>query len=200
MNEFKTKSVHNLATKLICIILLIFVSPKLIAQENNKLIEVKSLNKVKLYFFGLALEREQKISRLSTIYIGASVESVVPFLPYQPSGASDVLRLDWSMNFSPVFQLGYKYYYNLDRREKLGKTTKNNSSSFAGLEYNLINPILINHRYTTEYISSFSPIWGFQKSISKNTNIELSAGPSIQTDFSNARVSGFAKFGFTFLI
>lgn len=200
MYKFKIKAAQTIALRLVTFILLISVSPKLFAQENDRPVSVKSLNKVKLYFVGLGLEREQKISRLSTIYIGASVESVVPFFPHQPSGASDVLRLDYAMNFSPVFQLGYKYYYNLNRREKLGKTTKNNHSSFVGLEYNLINPILINIRYTTKHVSSFSPVWGFQKSISKNTNLELSAGPSIQTDFSKSRISGFAKFGFSFLL
>ena len=198
MERFTVKLLTKV--NILLIVLFVLVSPKLIAQDGSEVVAVKSLNKAKLYLFGLGIEREQKISRLSTIYIGASVENVVPFLPRQPMGSSDVLRIDYAINIAPMFQVGYKNYYNLDHRKKIGKKISNNSASFVGVAYSLVAPILINMRYTTKHISSFSPIWGFQKSLASRTHLELSAGPSFQTDFVNHRVSGFAKFGVTFLL
>lgn len=159
--------------------------------------KVVSLNKIKAYLVGVGIEREQKITKLSVVYFGASIESIVPFFPENPSG-SDALRFEYSINIAPVMVIGIKKYYNLKRRENLGKTTLNNSSSFAGLEYNLVTPMLINKRYKTKYVNSISPIWGFQKSVNSVTNLEFTIGPSLQTDFNNTRISGFARFGLNF--
>lgn len=170
--------------------------------KTSKLAAVKSLNKAKIYFVGFGLEREQKISNRSSIYIGAAIDGVVPFFPKQPPNSSDMLRIDYSINASPLLSAGYRNYYNLNRRAKLGKVIKNNSGSFVGLEYNLISPILFHNNYTTNYVSSFSPVWGFQRKVSNNNvnaNLELVVGPSFQTDFHRRRASGFVRFGYSLL-
>lgn len=76
---YRLKRKSTLVVRLACIIVLIFACPKLNAKENNKLTEVESLNKVKLYLFVLGVEREQNLTRLSKLYIGASIKSVVSF-------------------------------------------------------------------------------------------------------------------------
>lgn len=159
-----------------------------------------SISKIKLYTFGFGFEREQAITNLKTIYFGLSIESVIPFCPKQPYNYSDVLSIEQAVNFAPVLNLGIRKYNNFNEREKAEKTTLNNSGAFIGLEFSLIAPILINKRFTTRYTASLSPIWGFQKSLSKNSNLELSAGPSFQSDFDDYRVSGFVKFGINFLL
>jgi hypothetical protein len=187
-----------LFTILICIVCFNLANAQDTTSTNSKT-KVVSLNKIKLYALGFGFEREQAITKLKTIYFGASIESVVPFFP-KNLGESDVLKFEYSINVAPIFTAGFRNYYNLKRREKLSKAIENNSASFIGLEYNLITPILLNNRYTTRYVNSLSPIWGFQKSISKNSNLEFSAGPSLQTDFNNTRISGFARFGVNFLL
>ncbi|RZK56897.1 MAG: hypothetical protein EOO91_11200 [Pedobacter sp.] len=166
---------------------------------TKQTVEVVSLNKIKAYLVGFGLEREQKITELAVVYFGASIESIVPFFPRNPSG-SDALRFEYNINIAPVVVIGFKKYYNLKRRENLVKTTLNNSASFVGFEYNLVTPMLINTRYKTKYVNSISPIWGFQKSVSTFANLELTIGPSLQTDFNNTRISGFARFGLNFLL
>lgn len=171
------------------------------AQDSLKTItEVKSLTKYKLYLLGTGLEREQKISKQSTLYFIIAIETVAPFYPKQPRNASDVLGIDYLINFAPIIGFGFRNYYNLSEREKLNKTTANNSALFFGVEYNLIAPILINKRYTTNYIHSTSPIWGFQKNTSKNVNIELAIGPSFQTEFEKRRVSLLGRIGLNYLL
>lgn len=160
----------------------------------------KSLNKIKAYLLGIGLEREQKFTKSSTLYFGAAIESVVPYFPRRPEGASDVLGLDQSFNFAPLLSIGFRNYYNLSDILKKGKSIKNNAGNFVGLEYNLIMPVLITNKSTTTSFSSLSPIWGFQRSISKNKNIELAFGPSLQTDFKRYRISGLVRFGFNFLL
>lgn len=173
------------------------------AQDTTKVnhqVEIKSLNKVKAYLFGFGVEREQKITNSSTIYFGATIESVVPFFPDRKDNKTDVFKLDYSINIAPTMIIGFKNYYNLSKRAKIGKKIIYNSASFFGMEYNLIAPILINKNQTTNYVHSFSPTWGFQNNVLKHTNIEFEIGPSLQTDLSNTRVSGFAKIGFNFLL
>lgn len=174
---------------------------KTIAQEKaNESPTVTSLNKFKLYLLGIGLEREQKISKQSSLYFSAAIESVVPFYPEQPSNDSDVIRIDYAINFAPVLGLGFRNYFNLSKKENLKKKTTTNSARYLGIEYNLIAPILINQRYTTNYIHSISPLWGFEKNTLKNTNIELAIGPSFQTDFDRSRFSILARIGFSYLL
>jgi hypothetical protein len=184
---------------IVCICLQSIASWAQNTTETNDLAQVKSLNKVKAYLLGIGLEREQKLTKQATIYVGAAIESVVPFRPSNTFGESDVLSIDYSINVSPVFYAGFKNYYNLRNREKKGKTIANNSASFFGMEYSLIAPILINHRYQTDDVSSFSPTWGFQKNASKHINLELILGPSLQTNFKVYRLSALARFGINYL-
>ncbi len=180
--------------------MLLYLLPFTQVNAQDMALKVKSLNKLKLYLTGVGAEREQKIATQATLYLGAAVESVVPFRPQGSDGDSDVLGIDHSINFAPVLYFGFRNYYNLKDRNKKRRTTINNSAGYFGFEYDLIAPILINHRYKTKYVSSISPIWGFQKNLSKHFNLELAIGPSFQTDFSYSRVSAFAKFGFSFLL
>lgn len=192
------------AIKTLCISLILFAfAIKVNAQDstkNHQTTTINSLTKIKAYLIGIGIEREQNVGNQSSIYFGGAIESVVPFFPMQPFGASDALMIDYSINFSPLVYLGFRNYYNLLSRTKKGKATKNNSASFVGLEYSLIAPILIHKRYTSNFVNSISPVWGFQHNLSKNLNLELVIGPSFQTDFTKSRVSALVKFGFSYLL
>jgi len=189
------------ALKISLIIIHLFLFIKASAQDSLKTTtEIRSLNKFKAYLLGTGLEREQKISKQSSIYFGAAIEAVVPFHPKQPINASDILRIDYVLNLAPVLSFGYKNYYNLAKRKKSLKIVENNSANYFGLEYNLIAPILINKRYTTNFVHSISPVWGFQNNIMENVNTELAIGPSFQTDFNYTRVSLLLRFGFNYLL
>lgn len=191
----------KIALKTSLLIFYLFTSFQLSAQDSLKTtVEIKSLNKYKLYLLGTGVEREQKISKQSSVYFGAAIEVVVPFHPQQPTHASDILRIDYAVNFAPVLSFGYRNYYNLSKREKALKIVENNSANYFGVEYNLITPILINKRYTTNFVHSFSPVWGFQNNIMENVNTELAIGPSFQTDFNHNRVSLLLRFGFNYLL
>ncbi|MGY3053154.1 hypothetical protein ACVWYG_001352 [Pedobacter sp. UYEF25] len=197
---------ENILLIVVIVFLCLLNSPIIFAQDidtNNKDAgSVASVNKAKIYLVGFGLEREQRIAKRSTLYIGAEIEGVVPFFPHRPTNSSDVLRVDYAINIAPLFSAGYKNYYNLARRNNLGKMTKNNSASFVGFEYSFINPILLNDNYTTNSVSSFSPVWGFQRKVSSNkvnANLEFMIGPSIQTDFRKTRASGFLRFGYSLI-
>lgn len=185
----------------ISFLIISIIALKATAQDSLKTsAEVKSLTKYKLYLLGTGFEREQRISHSSSLYFGVALESVVPFRPKQPENASDILRIDHAINVAPVLFVGFKNYYNLAKRAELQKVTQNNSANYFGFEYNLIAPILINNRYTTNYVHSISPVWGFQKNTAKNINLELAIGPSFQTDFNKYRVSLLLRLGLSYLI
>ncbi|AZI25618.1 hypothetical protein EA772_09765 [Pedobacter sp. G11] len=188
------------ATLLIFIILISISYYTKAKESSNQTGSVQSLNKFKLYLLGVGVEREQKISKQSSLYFSAAIEVVAPFYPEQPSRGSDVIRIDYSVNFAPILGLGFRNYFNLSEKENLKKSTTNNSASYFGIEYNLIAPILINKRYTTNYVHSISPVWGFQRNTLKNKNIELAIGPSFQTDFDRSRFSILARIGFSYLL
>ena len=189
---------YNGKWALIALSLLVNLSLK--AQDDIKPVEIKSLTKARLTFFGVGLEREQKINPILSIYLGASIATVYLFEPvYLRGRAPDVFNLPSVLGYSPVFYTGIRKYYNLNQRQKDKKKTINNSANYTGLQIGAIPPIEINH-YETSFNVSLVPHWGMQRSLGKKTNFEFALGPAIRTNFDVLRVVPFSKIGFSVLL
>lgn len=182
--------------------LLLLICPKLKAQDSASFIEIKSLTKIKLTFIGVAVEREQKVSPLTSIYIGASLNSVFLFDPvYVGSRGPDILDLEALLGIGPVFYAGFRKYSNLNERKNTNKKTVNNSANYLGLEISGITPMESpNAKYKTTFTMSLAPHWGMQRSLAKKVNFECAFGPSIKTNFETTGISIFGKIGLSFLL
>ncbi len=182
------------------IALSLLVNFNLKAQDNIEPVEIRSLTKIRFTFFGVGLEREQKIGPILSIYLGASISTVYLFEPtYLKGRAPDVFNLQSVLGYSPVFYTGIRKYYDLNERQKDKKKTLNNSANYIGLQIGAIPSIEINH-YKTSFNMSLVPHWGMQRSLGKKANFEFALGPAIRTNFDVLRVVPFSKIGFSVLL
>jgi hypothetical protein len=169
-------------------------------KAQNDPTTVQSLSKIRITLVGFGLEREQKITKQSTLYLGISIDAVFPFEPDYKPNRSDALSLNSFIGLPPVIYTGFRKYYNLIQRAKNKRKTTNNSAEYFGLEVDAITPINSEEgEYKTLWTMSFSPQWGIQRSLSEKVNFEFTLGPAIKTNFETTKLLPFGRLGLSFL-
>ncbi|MGN8058142.1 hypothetical protein ACTJKN_17810 [Pedobacter sp. 22163] len=195
-------AIKTFSALLIC--LAIFGKAK--AQDSTKVeqpTEVKSLNKIRLNLLSLHYEREQKIGKLTTAYVGAGVAGT--FLleyNYNYNSGSDTKTY---FDLSPNMYAGIRKYYNFENRIKKGKKTINNAANYFGLDVaTYFSPLLkegnINQYNVIDFEIGITPQWGIQRSIGKKTNFELSLGPNMRINKYQTYFGIDGRIGFSFLL
>lgn len=171
--------------------------------------EVKSLNKISLNFLGVALEREQKISRTSTLSLGINYQftflrSYYVIYDYYPSeiymiASNGRVTHDSKLKAVPGASINYRYYYNLNERAAKGKNTNNNSASYLSMDVASIFPRLSDKSNQYDYQLSITPNWGIQRNVATTANGEFAIGPSIIINPYETLLGIGFKAGFSFL-
>lgn len=170
--------------------------------------EVKSLNKIRLNIIGLGYEREQKIGKTTTFYIGAGAEGSFIYhyefrtnVTYNANGTVNYTYTsdsDSDFKIFPSINTGIRHYYNFERRAKKGKSTRNNAAGYVALDIAGFLPV--NHE-TVDYQINLGPMWGFQTNVGKKVNFELCIGPGFAITNREAAFYGIGgKIGFSFLL
>ncbi|WP_025145177.1 hypothetical protein [Pedobacter jeongneungensis] len=186
------------------ICLAIFGSAK--AQDSTKVeqpTEVKSLNKIRLNLLSLHYEREQKIGKLTTAYVGAGVAgtlSVEYHYNYISGGKTNTY-----FDLAPNLYAGIRKYYHFENRIKKGKKTINNASNYFGLDVaSYFSPLIkggnMDQYNVVDFEIGITPQWGFQRSIGKKTNFELSLGPTMRINKYQTYYGVDGRIGFSFLL
>ncbi|MEH3111774.1 hypothetical protein [Pedobacter terrae] len=196
------KSKNAIKTLSVLLISLAFFG-KATAQDSTKLeqpTEVKSLNKIRLNLLGVGYEREQKVGKTTSVYFGAGAEGA--FI-YQTE-----ITMDNNYNFNtnretvfkvyPSLNVGFRHYYNFDRRIKKGKKTLNNSAGYVGLDVLAIIPTQSNTSYGSQI--NILPQWGFQTYVGRKVNFELSLGPLASINKTTTYYGIGGRIGFSFLL
>lgn len=206
MNPFKT-----LLNLLLVLILLTGISRPSYAQEEtsktNQPNEVQSLNKIRVNFIGLSYEREQKIGKTTTFYLGAGAEgSLITKSEFQLQEISQQngvqIYQTKTINKSefkifPAVNLGLRQYYNFAKRIQKGRSTANNAAGYFGLDVTGYFPTQKNE---ADYQINIGPQWGFQSNIAKKVNFELSLGPGVAITSELTEFQLMGKVGFSFLL
>lgn len=175
--------------------------------ESQQLREVKSINKFGVFFPGLSLEREQKISKSSTISFGVNYQlhflrSYYLSYDYYFSGgyvqtSNHKITSDSKLKAVPGASVSYRFYYNLDKRAENNRKTDYNSGNYVGLEVSSIFPRMFNNENDYDYQIMITPNWGIQRNPGKSTNGEFAIGPALvinpyETVLSLGLKAGFA--------
>lgn len=195
-------AIKTFSALLIC--LAIFGKAK--AQDSTKVeqpTEVKSLNKIRLTLLGLGYEREQKIGKLTTVYVGAGVAGT--FLIEYNYNYMDGGETKTYFDLAPNMYAGIRKYYNFENRIKKGKKTINNAANYFGLDVSsyfspLIKSGKVSQYNVVDWEIGITPHWGFQRSIGKKTNFELSLGPNLRINKYQTYYGVDGRIGFTFLL
>ncbi|MCF8322817.1 MAG: hypothetical protein K9I26_06745 [Flavobacterium sp.] len=88
--------------------------------------------------------------------------------------------------FAPYLSLEPRWYYGLDRRNKLGRNIKNNSSNFISLKSSFISsktPVIKNGSFDITPAIFLAPMYGIRRSFAKNFNYQFSGGYGYQYNF-----------------
>lgn len=181
------------------------------AQDSTKTeqpTEVRSLNKIRLTVLGIGYERELKVGKLTTIYVGGGLASalLVETYPRYTIDNNYVIHYDNDntnvyFNIAPNLYTGIRKYYNLENRIKKGKKTVNNSGSYFGLDVaGYFSPLLERKNYVMpDWEIAITPQWGIQHSMGKKVNFELSLGPTVHINEFNTYFGADGRIGFSFI-
>lgn len=180
------------------------------AQEDTKAEQptaVKSLNKIRLNFLGINYEREEKVGKQTTFYVGGGLASAL-LVELQPTYNIDnnyVIHYNNDskvyFNIAPNIYAGLRKYYNFESRIKKGKKTINNSGSYYGLDMAAyLKPLLKRSDYVLpDWEIALTPQWGFQHAMGKKTSFELALGPTVHFNDSNTYFGVDGRIGFSFI-
>lgn len=110
-------------------IILGFVLVSLItkAQESEKVSVEKSLNSTQLGLFSLSYQNESRLDRKITL------RSEIGFGTGNSKVTYDDGKKETSFLIFPYFNIEPRWYYGIDRRSRLKKSIKNNSSNYVSL-------------------------------------------------------------------
>lgn len=150
------------------------------AQETEKVSVEKSLNSVQLGLFSLSYQNETRLDKKITL------RSEIGFA----TGSSTIIYSDGQKEKSflivPFINLEPRWYHSLDRRSRLKKNTKNNSSNYISLLTTFVpsRMALVNTKdFEVAPFISIIPEYGFRRSIGKHFYWEGSAGVGYKHNF-----------------
>lgn len=78
----------------------------------------------------------------------------------------------------PIFNIDYRYYYNLEKRLDKGKNISNNSANYIALSGAVQSgkPIIGDLEYQEGYTGVIGPVWGLQRYYGRGFKLDLNLG------------------------
>ncbi len=129
----------------------------------------RSVTGVQIGFLGASVYNESRLSEAIALRSSALLNAAFWFGDSVNSG----------FILAPALSLEPKYYYNLERRVKKGKSIKNNSGNFISLDFNYTpNWFVISSEDHLEILPSIGviPSYGLRRSFAQNFNYEFKVG------------------------
>lgn len=150
------------------------------AQEVQKVSVEKNLNSIQAGLISLSFQNEFRIDKKITLRSEIGLAPGSSIIEY-PNGDKEK-----SFLIVPFINVEPRWYHSLDRRSRLKKSTKNNSSNYVSLFTSFISSstALVNTKNfeTAPYIIII-PEYGIRRSLGKHFFSEYSAGVGYQRNF-----------------
>lgn len=150
------------------------------AQEVEKASVEKSLNSVQVGLFSLSLQNEIRLDREITLRSEIGIATGTSTIEYPDGHDEDSFLVVPFLNIEP------RWYHSLDRRSRLKKSTKNNSSNYVSLltSFASTRTALVNTKdFEVAPSLIIIPEYGFRRSVGKHFFSEWSAGVGYQHNF-----------------
>lgn len=153
------------------------------SQENtsNKTLVSKSIHSVSVNAADVLYRYEHAVAKKQTVFGEIGMGSNIAF----QQDATGTYR--WGMALYPAIGIGYRNYYNIEKRINSGKKTEFNSANYFGANVTA-NPI--ENIYTSKYYDASkqptftaSLVWGLRRQLGKHFSFDFNAGPKV-TDVS----------------
>ena len=162
------------------LVLFSFLAKAQDTQEVEKVSVEKSLNSIQLGLFSLSYQNETRLDRKITLRSELGLMTGTSIIEY-PDG-----REEKSFLIIPFINVEPRWYHSLDRRNRLKKTTKNNSSNYVSLltSFASTRTALVNTKnFETAPALDIIPEYGIRRSIGKHFYWEGSAGVGYRHNF-----------------
>ncbi|MGE9314666.1 hypothetical protein ACLOAU_23620 [Niabella sp. CJ426] len=160
------------------LIYIIGLSGNAVCQNNAELPQVRQLHKIKVSVLGLTYQWEKPVSRKSVLTLEGGIAGGMSF------SAGSISGTEFRYAIVPEVGLGFKNYYNLDKRFKKGKNINNNAANFIATDVFVNgNPILSSGNITAREAVGLTAAWGMQRFLSSKINFEWQGGVIGGTDF-----------------
>lgn len=156
-------------------ILIFGLTSTLIFSQENK--EIGTEKVWRLNFLNPAIELEIPTGEYSTFSsaIGVGYGGGYPDLTYANNGFIYII--------SPFVDIQQRWFYNLNKRNKKNRNTKNNSGNFVSLRFiTRGSSIAENVVRSSDFDFAFGPTWGIQRKYGKNFHILFDVGPQYYFD------------------
>lgn len=101
--------------------------------------------------------------------------------------------------FTPTLSVEPRYYYNLKRRVKKGKSIANNSANYFSLKTNYNPNLFVISNYDNISVNNhitIIPSYGFKRNLGKKLEYEFTAGYGYGYDFDLKDSAGVVNLGF----
>jgi len=145
------------------------------AQEVEKVSVEKNLYGAQLGLLSTGFYYETLLHRKISLRTEIGLSLVISSKDY----ADPAIKDENSTLIVPYVTLEPRWYYGLDRRNRLGKKTYNNSSNYVSLSTSYISsktPITNNGAFDVVSAITFIPKYGIRRAFAKHFNYEFSAG------------------------
>jgi hypothetical protein len=183
------------------ILALLFLGFAAVGQAQNASVE-KSLYGIQTGFLGLWVHNEHKLTNTLALRSEIGLEAgVFKGNLFRKTGYEIV----------PVITLEPRWYYNLGKRLRKGKSIANNSGNFVSLQVNYYTnrAVISNYNiYNPDSGIEIIPTWSIRRSIGNHFNFEAGIGVGYQhifakqaefsSDENNAAVNLNLRIGYTF--
>ena len=165
--------------KKIIILALVLLSIIAKAQEVEKVSVEKNLYGAYIGLLSSGFQYETRLDRKTTIMSEVGLTLVTS----TKESNNPEIKDKTTTIFAPYISLEPRWYYGLDRRSKLGRNTKNNSSNYISLKTSFISsktPVIKNGDFDVVSVIMIIPKYGIRRSFSKNFYYEFSGGYGYQ--------------------
>ena len=149
------------------------------AQEAQEVSVEKNLNSVALGLLSLSYQNEFRLERKMTLRTEIGLATGTSTKDYNGQKETSFLIV-------PFLNLEPRWYYGLDRRSRLKRETKNNSSNYVSLLTSFVSSrtALVNTKdFEAAPFITITPEYGFRRRIGKHFYWEGSAGIGYQHNF-----------------
>lgn len=159
---------------------LAFVLMSFVVKAQEEVSVEKDLNSVQAGLISLSYQKEIRLDRKMTLKSEIGLISGSSVIEYSDG------QKEKSFLIVPFVSVEPRWYYGLDRRNRLGKDTKNNSSNYFSLltTFSSTRTALVNTKdFETAPSLDIIPEYGIRRSIGKRFYAEYSVGIGYRHNF-----------------
>ena len=180
------------AKKVLAFMLFLVVSAAAIAQTVTEKSQSVTLN-----ILGLQYNYEKPLSDKTTIIWHGGLAGD---LGYSKTKVLSFESEEWVYAIRAVAGADFRYYYNLAKRDRLGKNTRSNSANFWSVDLSCYTPPFVSEGVDEKFLAVLTPGWGLRRIYKNNLLFELNLGVYLGVNDSDFGIgpSLNVKFGYSF--